>query len=176
MLMRHGEQKDRESIMKKQVAIALAVLVAFSFGCGKSEKTYKTPDGEVKVKQKSGEVTYEATGKDGEKLTVATGDKGVALPPDFPRDVPILKGATVKVAMTQGRQMIVHLYASTPVADAAKFYDDALKGQGWVIESSMSAGDMSIISARKGNRQCGVTAATENDGTLVQLAISQEAS
>ena len=47
--------------MKQPVVIALMVLVAFSLGCGKSEKTYKTPDGEVKVKQKSGEVTYEAT-------------------------------------------------------------------------------------------------------------------
>ena len=76
--------------MKKQVVIALTVFVAFSFGCGKSEQTYKTADGEVKVKQKSGEVTYESTGKDGEKLTMAAGDKGVALPADFPKDVPIL--------------------------------------------------------------------------------------
>jgi hypothetical protein len=162
--------------MKKPLFIVLTVLVAFSFGCGKSEKTYKTPEGEVKVKQKSGEVTYEATGKDGEKVTVASGDKGIALPADFPKDVPIIKGATVKVAMTRDKQMMVHLYVAGPVADAAKFYSDELKSQGWAIESTIAAGDVSMLSAKKGNRQCSVTAAKEGDGTLVQLAIAQEGS
>jgi hypothetical protein len=160
--------------MKKPIVVALTVLAALSFGCGKSEKTYTTPGGEVKVKQKSGEVTYEATGKDGEKLTVAAGDKGIALPADFPKDVPIIKGATVKVSMTQGKQLVVHLHVSVPVADAAKFYNDELKAQGWAIESTMNAGDMSMVHAKKGNRQCSVAAAKESDGTLVQLAISQE--
>ena len=57
---------------------------------------------------------------------------------------------------------------------AARFYNDELKGQGWAIESTMSAGEVSMVSAKKGNRQCSVTAAKESDGTLVQLAISQE--
>ena len=162
--------------MKKPVVIGLTVLVAFSFGCDRSEKTYKTAEGEVKVKQKSGEVTYEASGKDKEKLTVAAGNKGIALPADFPKDVPILNGGTVKVAMTQGKKMVVHLYVAAPVADAAKFYDDELKGRGWVIESTMNAGDVSMVSAKKGNRRCSVTAAKESDGTLVQLALSQEGS
>jgi hypothetical protein len=162
--------------MNKPIAIALTVLVALSFGCGKSEKTYKTPDGEVKVERKSGEVTFEASGKGGEKVTVAAGDKGIALPADFPKDVPVLKGATVKVAMTQGKKMVVHLFVAGPVADAAKFYDDELKAQGWVVESTMNTGDVSMVSARKGKRQCSVTAAREGDGTMVQLALSQQGS
>jgi hypothetical protein len=162
--------------MSNKALVALAVLVALSFGCGKGEKTYQTPGGEVKVQQKSGEVTYEVKGKDGEKLTVAAGDKGVALPADFPDDVPIFKGATVKVAMTQGKQKIVHLYAPVAVAEAAKFYGDELKSRGWEIESTMNMGEVSMVSAKKKNRQCSVTVAKESGGTLIQLAISQEGS
>lgn len=162
--------------MSKPVAIALTVLVAFAFGCGKSEKTTTIPEGEVKVERKSGEVTLEASGKGGERVAVAAGDKGIALPADFPKDVPIIEGATVKVAMTQGRKMVVHLHAALPVADAAKFYDDELKGRGWAIESTMNTGDVSMVSARKGKRLCSVTVAREGDGTLVQLALSQQRS
>ena len=143
--------------MQKQFVIALTVLFAFAFGCGKSEKTYKTADGKVKVK-------------------MATGDKGVALPDNFPKDVPILKGATVKIAMTQGKQMVVHLLVSGSVADAAKYYTDELKGQGWEIETTMNMGESSMLSAKKDKRQCTVVAAKESDGTLVQLSVSQEGS
>lgn len=162
--------------MNKQFVIAMTVLCAFAFGCGKSEKTYKTAEGEVKVKEKSGEVTYEATTKDGGKFTMAANDKGVALPDNFPKDVPILKGATVKVAMTQGKQMVVHLHVSGSVADAAKYYTDELKGQGWEIETTMNMGDSSMVSAKKDKRQCAVVAAKQSDGTLVQLSVSQEGS
>lgn len=161
--------------MKQQFVIALTALVAFSFGCGKSEKTYNTPEGQVKVKEKSGEVTYEATTKEG-KFTMTAGDKGVALPASFPKDVPVLKGATVKVAMTQGKQMVVHLHVTSAAADAAKFYNDELKGQGWEIETTMNMGDTSMVSAKKAGRQCNVVASKESDGTLVQVVVSQEGS
>ena len=92
----------------------MMVLAAFSFGCGKSEKTSKT----------------------GERATAANADKSVALPADFPRDVPILRDATVKIVMSQGERTVVHLYTSAPTADAAKFYDAELKRLGWKVEST----------------------------------------
>jgi len=161
--------------MKKQWIIGLAALVGLSLGCGKSEKTYNTPEGQVKVKEKSGEVTYEATTKEG-KFTLAAGDKGVALPANFPADVPILKGATVKAAMTQGGQMVIHLHAAGSIADATTFYNDALKSQGWEIETTMNMGGTAMVSAKKSGRQCNVVASKDGDGTLVQVMVSQEGS
>jgi len=154
--------------------IILLAFAALSFGCGKSEKTYQTPGGEVKVKQSDGEVVYQATAKDGQKVTVAAGETGIALPAGFPKDVPLLDGASVKVAMTQGKQMLVHLSAPGSVADAAKFYDGALKQQGWEIDSTVNAADVSMISAKKGKRQCSVSATRDGDGVLVQLAVSDD--
>jgi hypothetical protein len=162
--------------MQKQFVIVLTVLFAFAFGCGKSEKTYKTAQGEVKVKQKSGEVTYEATTKDGGTFKMAAGDKGVALPDNFPKDVPILKGATVKMAMTHGKQFHVQLQAPGAITDATKFYEDSLKGQGWEIETTMNMGDTSMLSAKKGARQCAIVASKDSGGTIVQLTVTPEGS
>ena len=127
------------------------VLVAFSLGCGKSERT---PETAAKAPASGG------------------GEKGSSLPVDFPKDVPILRNATVKVAVSQGDRMLVHLYTTTSVSDAAKFYDAELKSQGWQIESTSKASEMSSVSARKGNTRCGVTIAKEGKGTLVRLAVS----
>ena len=127
------------------------VLVAFSLGCGKSERTPQT-------------VAKAPADGGGEKLST--------LPADFPKDVPILRNATVKVAMSQGDRMLVHLYTTTSVSEAAKFYDAELKSQGWQIESTSKAAEMSSVSARKGNTRCGVTIAKEGKGTLVRLAVS----
>jgi len=127
------------------------VLVAFSLGCGKSERTPQTV---------------------GKAPADGGGERGSSLPDDFPKDVPILTNATVKVAMSQGDRMLVHLYTTTSVSDAAKFYDAELKKQGWQIESTSKAAEMSSVSARKGNTRCGVTIAREGKGTVVRLAVS----
>ena len=127
------------------------VLVAFSLGCGKSERAPET---------------VAKTSADG------SGDKRFALPDEFPKDVPILKNATLKVAMSQGDRMVVHLYTTSSVGDAAKFYDTELKNHGWQIESASNAAEMSTVSARKGGTRCGVTIEREGKGTLVRLAVS----
>jgi hypothetical protein len=129
------------------------VLVAFAFGCGETEKTRKT--------------VARAT-DDG------AGAKSVALPVEFPRDVPILKSATLKAAVSQGDRMVVHLYTTSSVRDAAKFYDSELKSQGWKIESSSNSAEMFTVSAKKGNTLCGVTITREGKGTLVRLAVSTQ--
>lgn len=128
------------------------VLVAFLFGCGESERTYKAAE---------------------RGTPNSVGDKNIALPADFPKDVPILKGATLKVVMLHGEHMLVQLYTTVSIADAAKFYSAELKGQGWKIENSTNTGDMFIVSAKKGNTLCGVTVAKEGKQTLVQLAVSR---
>lgn len=156
--------------MSQKVILSLIVLVALSFGCGKSS-TYETKDGKVKVEEKSGQATYEVTTKEG-KLKMATGDKGVALPDDFPKDVPIYKGAVVKMAASQGKQLIVHLHVTASFTEAGKFYQDQLKSQGWEIGTTMNMGDTSMVTANKAGRQCSVVAAKQDDGAVIQISVS----
>lgn len=142
--------------MRTLAAVALIVLVASSFGCGKTETTDRTSRTDAGARSSDSH------------------DKGFELPADFPKDVPILEGATLKVAMSQGGRVIVHLYTAAPLADAAKFYRDAFKARRWKIESDVDSGEMVAVSARKDRMLCGVTVSREGKRTLVRLAVSQE--
>ncbi|MFA6563693.1 MAG: hypothetical protein WCV00_17445 [Verrucomicrobiia bacterium] len=150
--------------------MSLIALLALSFGCGKSS-TYETKDGKVKIDEKNGQATYEVTTKEG-KLKMATGDKSVALPDNFPKDVPIYKGAVVKMAASQGAQLIVHLHVAASFTDAGKFYQEQLKSRGWEIGTTMNMGDTSMVTASKAGRQCAVVAAKQDDGAVVQISVS----
>ena len=155
--------------MKLTILLTLVAVVAG--GCGK-KTTYSTKDGEVTVDKNGGQVTIES--KDG-KATITANDKGVALPDKFPKDVPIYKGAVVKVSTTQGKAMMIQMEVSAPAADVLKFYQDQLKEQGWEIESTMNTGETSILSAKKAGRQC--TAMVLKDKvTVIQLTATQEGS
>ncbi|HTS20381.1 MAG TPA: hypothetical protein VMN79_01110 [Casimicrobiaceae bacterium] len=139
---------------RRAALTALAALAVVSLGCGKSETSHRT----------AARSTGGATGK------------SQALPDDFPKDVPILEGATLKLALSQGGRTIVHFDTTASVAEAAKFYEAALKAQGWSVQSSSSGGDMFVVSATKGSTRCGVTVSREGRRTLVRLAVSRTGS
>jgi hypothetical protein len=160
--------------MCKKLAITLAALATLTFGCGKSS-TYQTKDGEVTVNKKSGQVTFEGKTKEG-NVSVTAAKDGVALPEGFPKDVPIYKGAVVQVSSTQGKTMMVHLSVAAPAADALKYYQDQLKEQGWEIASTMNMGEGSMLTAKKGDRQCSALVMKQDKGTMVQLTVTQGAS
>ena len=159
--------------MFKKLTITLALVAAVAFGCGK--KSYKTKDGEVTVDKKNGQVTFERKSKDG-NVKVSANESGVALPDDFPKDLPIYKGAVVKVASTQGKTMMVHLNVSASVAEVLKYYQDQLKEQGWEIESTMNMGEGSMIAAKKADRKCSAMVFKQDSGSIVQLTVTEEKS
>ena len=160
--------------MKAPLLMTITLLATLVAGCGKDEQTYKTSDGQVTVKQEGQAVTYEATGQDGTRIKAAAGEQGVAVPVDFPKDIPIIEGAKPTVAMTQGAQMMVHLQVPVSPAEAVKFYTDALKREGWDIENTMTMNEMAMLAARKDTRECSVTVLKEGEAELVQLVVSPQ--
>jgi len=126
-------------------------LVALSLGCEKSETSRVTA---AKPAAKS------------------SADRSIALPDEFPRDVPIIKNATLKGTVAQGERMIVQLYTISSIKEAMDYYNAELKKEGWTVENAPSSGDMFLISAKKGRTLCDVTIARDGKGTLIRLAIS----
>ena len=164
---------ERQMIaMNKTLAFTLAVVAAATFGCGKS-KTYESSDGKVTVSEDSGTAKYEVKTKDG-NATMAMSDSEVKIPDTFPKDVPILKGAVAKLSMTQGKNEVLNLQVPGSIADVAKDYQDKLKEQGWEIETTMNMGESSMVHAKKDNRKCVVMVMKGDDGTMVQLTVSEE--
>jgi hypothetical protein len=136
-------------MMKRALLVALLVLTALSLGCGKTERLPKPAD----------------------KAT--SGVPAAALPDEFPKDVPVLRGATLKASIQQGDKIVVHLASTSSVADAARFYETELKNHGWKIESTSRSNDIYTVSAKKEKTLCGVTVSREAKGTLIRMAISQ---
>ena len=159
--------------VQKSALVACCACIALASGCGKDEKTISTPQGDVTITKKGGGASVEVATKEG-KLNIASNDKGVALPANFPKDVPIIKGGVVTVAMTSGDNLNVQVRAPAPVAEVAKYYEDSLKAQGWQIEATMNMGESVMVSAKKGKRQCVVTTAKDGNGSMVQLMVPGE--
>ena len=96
------------------------------------------------------------------------------IPDTFPKDVPIPKGAVPKLSMTQGKNEMLHLRVSGSVGEVAKDYQEKLKAEGWEIETTMNMGETSMVQAKKGERTCALVIMKDDDGTMVQLTVSEK--
>lgn len=142
------------NIRSTRAAIALAAAVLAAAGCGKKSETVtmKTSDG---------------------KVNIAVNESGVALPADFPKDVPVMKDAVVKAVMGAGEQgnLIVMLSASAPFADVVSYYQQSLKAQGWTTESSTNTGEGAMSTHKKAGRDLMLTVAKDGKDTNIQIAL-----
>lgn len=161
--------------MKMFLIAVLGGLLVVASGC-KEKRTYKTEDGQVEITQsKSGDdFRMEIKGQDG-KSTMTMGAT-VGIPDSFPKDVPILAGAKPFMNATQDKAEVLQLKIQQPVAAVAKEYQEKLKAEGWEIESTMNMGDMSVIHANKGKRNCSVVINKGSDDTesTIQLVVADE--
>lgn len=157
--------------MQKSMVVALGLVGVMLAACGKQEQKVSTPQGDVTVTQQGNTTTLEATGKQGEKVQITASDKGVALPPNFPEDIPLMTGAVVKLAMDAGDALSVHYTVSAAPGDVGKFYQDTLKAKGWKIEHTAIMGEMTMLSASKGSREAAITVQKDSNGagSAVQL-------
>lgn len=159
--------------MKNLHRVVFIAWLLAGVGCSKNA-TYQSGDKDVKVSQKGDQVTLDIKGKDGEKVHIAASEKGVELPPGFPKDLPIYPKAVVQIANSSGPNdfMVGTMLAATP-NDALIFYQKELPPQGWKIENNMKAGEGYILHISKEARS-GMMLISPQDAknTYVQLTIT----
>lgn len=107
------------------------------------------------------------------QTTVATGEN-VAIPADFPKDIPIYAGATtqmaVKDAVSNGHT--VQLQTSADVDAVTEYYKKEAGSQGWSEDTVMTQGapqPMTMMSFKKDNRFLSIIIAKQDDGTSITL-------
>ena len=141
--------------------ISLALLLA---ACCRS-KTVSTPNGDVKVEESGKQSTVTFTGKDGEKMTIAS--EGTKLPDDYPKDVPVVSGAKIVMATSantadsSGFSLI--LESADSFDKTVAFYKKAIADNGWKSDATVAAEKMTMLSATKDTRQM-VVQIGESDG------------
>jgi hypothetical protein len=160
--------------MKRICCVVLVLMVGASAGCKRST-TVTGPKGEkVTVTQKGAAIEGTATGPGGEKVRWSSGEGGVALPDDFPKDVAVYPKATVVTSTSVKKQMTATLKTADPAEKATAFYKDKLKENGWTIESTMNIGNMSMLHGVKAGRKVTVSVTKDSDQTMIVLAVDNE--
>lgn len=119
------------------------------------------------------QVALDIKGKDGVTTHLTASEKGVDLPPGFPKDLPIYPKAVVQMANSSGPNdfTIGTMVAASP-NDALIFYQKELPQQGWKIENNMKAGDGYILTTSKDARSGQILIAPQEDAknTYIQLS------
>ena len=161
--------------MHKKSIFLLCIIGLALAGCGKKEQTVSTPQGDVTISQQGGTTTWEAKSDKGEQVKITANDKGVALPKNFPEDIPLMTGAVVKLALDAGDAISVHYAVPAAPGDVGKFYQDSLKAKGWKIEQTATMGELTMVSASKDKREAAITVQKNSggSGSLVQMTIPQ---
>lgn len=146
-------------LLKFVVAALLLTLAA----CGKKDAN------EARVSQGPGK-TIEIKDKDG-KIAVVASAKGIALPDDFPKDMPVMKDAVVTMVVAAGDNRMIMLSSGAPVADVLAFYQENLKTQGWKIDASQTSPESANIFVSKAGGQAHVAIAKNGKDTAIQLTV-----
>lgn len=165
--------KEESKIMSRVYFTVLLISALAAGGCGDS-KTYNGPNGEKVTVSKGGDsVEVNTTGQDGSKVQISTGEKGIALPGDFPKDVPVYPGARVLSSMNSNDGVMITLQTADPAEKAEAFYVKELKAQGWTTESTVKLPQGTNYANKKENRNLTVSI-NGSDKTMIMLMMGQE--
>lgn len=158
----------------------LVAVVFYFAGCGKSvvEEVTETaiesglPDGsKVEIGNDGG--TIKIQGPDG-TVSMETGES-VALPANFPTDIPIPDGVTWKMVhgtQSEGNEaLVVQGTLAKPISEVATFMRDKLPAQGWELVSSFQqTGEAEMLSFKKGEVQLSVSVSKDGDNSSLLIS------
>lgn len=143
---------DPKGRLRPAIALLAGCLPLFT-ACSRSH-TVTTSDGKITYKEKDKDAaSVTVTGKDGQTATLDFNQNKV--PDDYPKDLPVY--ASGKVMMSQSASdknaRSLMLESSDPSDKIASFYKKELDSKGWKTESTVSTGQMNMISASKDQKQ-----------------------
>lgn len=163
-------------------ACTAAGLLLAAPGCGKAneeitESTIETSmpnGGDVEYDSGSGDISIQTTDGEGGAVGVQAGES-VALPDNFPADIPVPDGVTWKLvqnASTGGKSGVTAQgMLQTPVADVAAFVKEETAKEGWTSEQSFQqAGQMEMMTFKKEERMLHITLTGTDDGTAIVIS------
>jgi hypothetical protein len=149
------------------IFVAIAITAGL-FGCSRpAAEVPATPeqDRELKYSRVGDTLEADVTGK--EKMHLETGEQGVALPHDFPSDVPLYPGATLTLAVTIDDLLQVTLHTADDIPAVVKFYREQLEAADWKIDAELDVQKGDMLSADKDGRTCSVLLTRKSDNVTV---------
>jgi hypothetical protein len=152
------------------VGIGLLLIVAFQAGC-KPSTTVRPKDKKVTVTIGGKDTEVAFKGINGADVRSATGNAGVALPADFPADVPVYPQARPMTVATVNKETTVLLTTSDARQKVVAFYKDKMKENGWKSKSATDMPQVSMFEGEKAGRTMVVLISETSDGKI-QITLS----
>lgn len=158
--------------MKLKTWCLLVGLLGLAIGCGRSEST-TISDGNSSTTVTTSDSGAEVTIKDdkGGTIRVTGGDQAIALPDNFPKDVPIYEGAVTFTAVVAGDTMTVAWKSKDPPSKVGPFYKQQLKSNGWSSDTAIDTPDGTVVSGTKENRTLTASIGREDSGSIISISI-----
>ncbi|MDD5055102.1 MAG: hypothetical protein PHZ00_02425 [Candidatus Peribacteraceae bacterium] len=161
------------SLSLRSLTIIGAITITLA-GCGKSvtdqaveESIEKETGGEATVNTDDG--TVEVTTDEG-TVTIGTQE----LPSDWPMDVPVYPGSTVQMAGTIAGKGQGGLFQTTDAkADVVSYFLEQLKKEGWDASIVGDMGAISIMTAKKDERNMALQIATGDGRTSITISLQE---
>jgi hypothetical protein len=109
--------------------------------------------------------------KDG--TTVIAGGKGAAVPENFPKDVYVYEGATIKAAISVPNGFNLAMETSDSADKVVGTIKSKMTGFGWKEEMTMNQGNQSLVGYKKGERTAMVNINTDKKTTQITLTATE---
>ena len=151
-------------------------------GCGKKaaeiaaekaiEYSAKADGKDVKVDIQSGGETMVVKTEDG---SYATGEN-VAIPENFPKDIPVYKGLKPTMSSTVGGEgsfMLSGTIEGSP-DDAAIYYSREAVANGWTETTKISQPQMTMLAYEKDDRAMSIMASSEAGSTSLSITVAKK--
>lgn len=147
---------------------SILLLFVIVSGCGRSTEV-NSPDGEkASVEKNDDGLDIAVKGKDGKESRLALG-KSVALPDDFPKDIPIYPKAQVVMSMTVEKGSQVTLSTEDTAEKVETFYKDRLKQDGWEENANVNLPVMKMLGYKKNERELIINIISEGGKTMINI-------
>jgi hypothetical protein len=167
------------------VIFCSAVLVS---GCGRPKKSMSEKISEKIAEKAIAMNIKDSQGKDAKvdisdgKLTVKTKDgetsfasgEGAAIPENFPKDVYVVKGAKIQMAMKTPDGFALSMKVDQAAATVAATYEKELKAEGWEQEGSFDMSGTRSLAYKKGERQVAIVMTKSEEATDVMITVAEK--
>lgn len=164
--------------MKISLKMLLTVLVSFVMmlsihACKSKTETHVTDKGTVQIEREGEKADITIQTKEGESLKMSV-NQG-KLPDGWPSEIKVLPGGTIIFSQTEAKSNMQQISIETEksVNDAMDFYKEVLSAGDWGIENTMTMGSMTMLTAKKDDREImlQVVEAPGESKTNVQIII-----
>ena len=177
----------QHSNFRRLIVLLFAALIAAAIGCGGREdagetaemttpapaeaatpETGSAPPAKLGMTNSPGGAVERGLGVT--RISPEQGSNTIALPADFPADVPLYPTATPTkyISTRSGRTSTTLVVDETPES-AKSYYPGALESEGWEVKTNGASDELMIVSALKDGRRLQVIVSVENGVTTIKL-------